>query len=348
MSVCRHEAPRRAVRAIVWLQCLMLLIAGAACDHIELEDRPAALRVPVRIEFDWTADPEAAPEEMIVYFYRVGERASTRNPLRYVYELRGCSGGTVMLPSGYYCAVCHNTDTECHGLTGHDAYDSFGLRLADYAQVSAAQFTRPVKVPGAEDERLAMAAEYIWVASLEGISVRPLAETGEEAQTLVFEMCPVTQHYKFVVRHPSNITASTRLSASVSGMASTVHPALGMTGEETVTHSFVLETNDKGELEGHLLTFGHCGSRPIGTRSGEEDEYEEGLHRLVLTNGTGWSCTHDVTRHLHEYESDPGSPAEADIIVELDTLTVPSPPPQGSGFFPQVGGWSGDDETISM
>lgn len=332
---------------LLWIQALALTLITTGCDHIELEDRPVSLRVPVRIEFDWTADPQAAPEEMTLYFYRISERGSTRNPLRYVYELRGCSGGTVMLPSGYYCAVCHNTDTDCHGLTGHENYDSFGIRLSDYMSTATSQYSRPIKVPGAEDERIATAADYIWIASLEGISVRQNPDPDSEMMTLVFEMIPVTQHYKFVVRNPSNITPSTRLSASVSGMASTIHPARGVTGEETVTHSFVVEANDKGELEGHLLTFGHCGNRPIGTRADDAD-HEEGIHNLVITDGHGWSYTHDITRFIHEYEEGPIIPYVEDITVVLDTLTVPLPPMQGGGMSPNVGGWTGEDEIITM
>ncbi|MDE7159453.1 MAG: DUF5119 domain-containing protein [Muribaculaceae bacterium] len=330
--------------ALLTSMLLMLLTMAAGCDHIELEERPASLRVPVKIVFDWEAAPEAAPKEMTVYFYRMSERGMTRNPLRYVYELRGSTGGTIMIPSGYYCAVCHNSDTDCHGLTGHDTYEDFGIRLSDLTSASPTHFTRPLKVPGAEDERLAWSADYMWVSAVEGFTVRASADAAAEPLTLVFEMLPVTHHYTFIVHHPSNLTLSTRLNASVSGMSGTVHPARGVTGEETVTHSFLMEANDRGELEGHLLTFGHCGNRPLSTRADEEPA--EGLHILALSNDRGWSHTHDVTSHIHDYHSSPGISDPENIVVELDSLTLPPPLLQGGGAAVGVGGWTGTDEIL--
>ncbi len=131
------------------------------------------------------------------------------------------------------------------------------------------------------------------------------------------------------------------ITASISGMASTVHPGRDATGDETVTHLFAMDATSNGNLIGRLLTFGHCASKPL-SRSDNDDEVPHHLTVFAdMGDGKSWYSAHDVTEQIHGSSRD-------NIVVVLDSVSFPQHGAGGTGFQPTVNGWSGNHETVGM
>lgn len=322
---------------------ILVCMVPQGCEHRDLCYEHPHTRVPLVVEFDWSSDVDASPNGMTVHFFRIGSRATSP----YIFDFKGRDGGQIVLPAGVYAALCYNNDSDSHGFVGYDSHENFGLRLGDLQRLGNMSLS-PARLPraeGAENERMANAPDSIWVASLSEVVVdAPVPGTGNTTSKAVvrFEMQTVVHHYTFIIHNPINFTNSISISASVSGMAGTVHPGRSMTGDETVTHAFEMTSTSDGGLVGHLLTFGHCSGNPIGARDSDSDD---GVHKLVvyatLSDGQNWYSTHDVTAQIH------GSHV-ADCVVELDSLALPKPSLSGGGLQPSVGGWKEYHETVGM
>lgn len=326
-----------AARLMLLLSALLAL-AGmtASCDHREFLYENPSKRVQVTVEFDWSDDPGAMPEGMTVYFFREGSSA------RSAFDFKGKKGGTISIMPGRYRAICHNNDSDRHGFTGEDDFDGFGIRLNDNRNAGDLLGRNNYLRTG--DERIAHSPDSMWVASLPLVEIEARDPVAPSAPQIIrFRMLPVVNRYTFIIHNPLNFNNSISVGATVSGLAGTVHPSRGATGDETVTHYFSMSPLRDGGLFGEFLTFGHCGGRPLGSRSGEENE--EGTHILVIhatmSNGKRWSSTHDITAQIH------GSPVP-DCVIRLDSLVFPEPP-GGGGVAPTVNGWTnGTNEDISM
>ncbi len=335
-------------RICSWLSFLFVFLLSS-CDHIELEYRQDVKRVRVEVEFDWTSDPEASPSEMVVYFYRIGDRSNkstsnTRAGTRYTFEFNGREGGLITLPPGQYAAISHNNDSGSHGFVGLDSYEEFGLSLRD--------FERATVSGNSDSERKAHIPDDIWCGTIPSILITVPENGSQEQEPLkaVFTMQSVVWNVTFVIHHPINYTSDTKVNADITGMSGKIHPASWLTGDETVTHTFPMTPDDKGNLVGHLRTFGHCTGRPAATRQDDnESDAKEALHFLHLTNGKGWKSSHNVTKQIHEYAETYHPTSRDEIIIEMDSVFLPEPTGSaGPGFIPTVGGWQGSQETVGM
>ncbi|MDE6278290.1 MAG: DUF5119 domain-containing protein [Muribaculaceae bacterium] len=330
----RHAAGR----CLTLLAALFSIFIPSACNHREfLYDEPSG-RATVEVMFDWSADPQASPRGMTVYFFRSGSKS--RAPI--AYDFKGRNGGTVSLTPGVYSAICHNSDSDRHGFVDQDSYDDFGIRLNDHRNAGNLSNSSAV-APHSGDERIAHFPDSMWVASIPMFIIEAPAPTDTHREIITFAMQPVVHHYTFLIHNPLNFNNSISVSASLSGMASTVHPGRSATGDETVTHLFNMTPTPDGGLFGEILTFGHCGSGDINSRDGGDDSPEK-PHVLVvrasLSDGQNWTSSHDVTDQIH------GSRVP-DCVIRLDSIAFPKPT-GGSGFSPSVGGWIGSQENVGM
>lgn len=321
------------------IMSILVLCVTTGCEHREfLYDVPSK-RVPVIVEFDWSADPGANPEGMTVYFFRVGSKQNTG----FAYDFKGREGGTLSLMPGVYSAICHNNDSDRHGFVGEDSYDEFGLRLNDHRDAGDLHSNSNSYLRNA-DERIAHSPDSMWIATIEMFAIDsrdPLDPGRAEPLVLHFDMQPVVNHYTFHIKNPINFNKSISVSATISGMASSIHPGRGSTGDETVTHLFNMSPTADGNLRGDLLTFGHCKNKPFGARAEEDDDVP---HVLVvyatMADGKRWSSVHDVTNQIHN------SPTP-DCVVLLDSIAFPKST-SGGGVSPSVGGWTGTSEPVGM
>lgn len=320
---------------------IVLTLISSACRHREFLYEQPSKRIPVIVEFDWSLDPGASPEEMTVYFFRISPTQSKN----IAYDFKGRDGGEITLSPGVYAAICHNNDSDRHGFVGYDSFDEFGIRLNDNRNAgnlnsSTSSFLR------SENERISHSPDSMWVASVATFVIdapNPSDVSTRAPKVIRFKMQPVVSHYTFFVHNPLNFNNSISVSATLSGMASTVHPGRNATGDETVTHLFNMVPTRDGGLFGEFLTFGHCGGKPLGTRAGEDDSTVP--HILVIhatmADGKRWSSVHDVSDQIHSSDVQ-------DCVIRLDSLAFPQGSGSGGGWSPSVGGWIGGQEHVGM
>ncbi len=326
-------------RIAAFVMSILALCVTAGCEHREfLYDVPSK-RVPVTVEFDWKADPGANPEGMTVYFFRVGSKQTSG----IAYDFKGREGGSLSLMPGVYSAICHNNDSDRHGFVGEASYDEFGLRLNDNRNAGDLHGNANSYLRNA-DERIAHSPDSMWVATIDMFAIDardPLDPGRAEPIVLHFAMQPVVNHYTFHLRNPINFNKSLSVTATISGMAASVHPGRNSTGDETVTHLINMSPTADGNLRGDILAFGHCKGRPLDSRAGDEADVP---HILIvyatMADGTRWSSVHDVTEQIHN------SPTP-DCVVLVDSVAFPQHG-GGGGVSPSVGGWTGSSEPIGM
>ena len=335
----RRLALHRYSGIALLLVILVSLLVPMSCEHREFVYDLPSKRVPVTVEFDWSRDPGAAPKGMTVYFFRVGSKSNSAA----TYDFLGRDGGSITLSPGIYGAICHNNDSDRHGFVGTESFDEFGIRMNDHRGAGDINNTPGVH-PHNEDERIAHTPDSMWVASIQmfEIMARDPGDTSPaRPQIIRFDMHPVVNHYTFHIHNPLNFNKSISVSATISGLAGTVHPGRGVNGEETVSHLFSMSPTAGGGLFGEILTFGHCGGDSIWSRDGEDSSVPHVLVvRAILSNGTVWNSVHDVTEQIHGSES-------PDCVVELDSVAFPKSTAT-EGWAPSVGGWTGSQESIGM
>lgn len=312
---------------------ILLVCIVAGCNHREFRTESPSQRAAVEVEFDWSLDPDASPAEMTVYFFRAG--ANYSRPI--AYDLKGKNGGTVTLSPGVYAAICHNNDSDRHGFVGLNSFEEFGIHLNDNINTGGMQSGSSYLKTG--DERIAHSPDYMWVGSIAVVEIKsPDATSGGKPQVVRFEMQPVVAHYTFHICNPENFNNSISVSATISGMAGTLHPGRGMTGEETVTHLFEMSPTPDGNLFGEILTFGHCGGNSLRSRA--DNAHILTIH-ATMADGKRWNSVHDVTDQIHN------SPT-TDCVIRLDSLSFPTSTGNEGGFSPTVGDWTGTQEPVGM
>lgn len=326
---------------------MLLIVAGlllSGCDHIELDYPGTTLKpVPVKVEFNWANDPEADPSGMAVYFFRLDTKTKTKGgklpPA--AFDFKGRDGGLVSITPGTYAVICHNNDSDRHGYVGYNVYEEFGLSLTNMRDDGRGFNFRSVKARDFGDERIATEPDNIWISSVDIVEIATASERGE-IQVISLDMQSVVHTYTFIVRKAVNYNPSVTLSAAVSGMAGTVHPGLGVTGDETVIHTFGMRTTSSGGLIGKLLTFGHCSGKQIGSRQPEANVRNHSfVVSAILEDGTSWYSAHDVTEKIHTYP-------HQDVVVTIDSIVFPKPVVESGGFIPTVEDWVGETVIIGM
>lgn len=339
MNNIRNFSSINKFSAGLYVIATLISLLFSSCDHREFLYEEPSSRAILEVEFDFSDYPGASPEGMTVIFYRKGSsRPST-------YEFKGSSGGKVNLAPGVYKAICHNNDSDRHGYISTHSYDEMGIRVIDNRD-AAERYGLPAEALRNENERLAHYPDSLWVASIDNfvVEVPDRNESSQNApsQRITFEMQSVVSCYKFYIHNVINFQSSLSPTATISGMAGTVHPGQGKTGEETVTHLFSLSRLNDGSLYGEMLTFGHCASNDFSSRTDSRADASPHILviRAMLNNGTYWESTHDVTEQIHNSE-------DKDCIIHIYNLEFP-PASGPGGFYPTVGEWGGQKEEITM
>ncbi|MDE7401852.1 MAG: DUF5119 domain-containing protein [Muribaculaceae bacterium] len=323
-------------KAASMLLMMMMVLMITACEHREFLMETPPPGVAVTVEFDWSNDPQANPSEMTVYFFR--QNSKSGHPI--AFDLTGKNGGSVTLTPGIYSAICHNNDSDRHGFTGYDSFDTFGIRLND--NINGSGMHSGASFHSAGDERLAHYPDQMWVGALATVEIEAQDNSKNYAPRIVrFEMLPVVSHYIFYINNPLNFNNSISVSATISGLASTIHPGRGTTGDETVTHLFEMSPTPEGNLFGEILTFGHCGGNSLQSRADEDSGPHILTIHATMSDGQRWNSAHDVTDQIHRSET-------KDCVIRLDSFSFPHNTGDGAGFSPTVDGWDGSQEPVGM
>lgn len=167
--------------------------------------------------------------------------------------------------------------------------------------------------------------DMLWSDHAEGIGLNQ--ETA--APTITLYPAVSVCRYTVEIRNAKNLKYVSGVGSSISGLAGGLLPGAGadaLTGERvTIPFDAVTGKDKDGEktvITGGLLTFGH--------KTGNN-------HTLtvyaVLTDGSKWYYTYDVTDQIHS------APDPRNVHIVLDGLPLPKPIVNGGGFQPEVEDW---------
>lgn len=286
----------------------------------------------VTMLFDWSLHPEASPATMSVYLFPDDGSESLR------YEFTGCEGGAVRVPDGRYTAIAINSDMESMKVRNAHSLAEFDVSLRDAYEMQglSVRSADVPRAPGAEQERMTMAAEHLYRARVDDVVV---ALSRHSRSTLVLQPVDVAEHYSISISEVDNLEGVNVISASLSGMAGAMLMNEAAPAGERVTISFELTATGERCVEGELLALGHCG----GSRS-EADDNDVRHHitvYAVLNDGSQWYHSFDVTDQIHRAGG-------GECAISLRGLTLPASGPSGGGFDISVGGWEVVPQILPM
>ncbi len=310
---------------------LLMAVALAACENKELcYDHTHT--VMLNVQFDWSADPEAAPESMSLYLFPKDGGETLR------YDFAGCTGGTIKVTRGEYDAICLNSDTRNIRLDGTHAHSAFeiytgeGELFASLTNTLGVLSTGAPRAAGSDDQSVVLQPEMLWAASVTDLYLDGEVAPGKSRLDAALTLSPerIVATYHVTITGIENVRYLQGISATISDMAGGFHPAAATLSSRTVTIPFDMTFDrDEATATGTMLTFGHC----------PEDETRN--HHLmvyaVMSDGGRYYFDLDVADEIHR-ASATGS---RDIYITIDGLNLPAPVGGGSGggLVPSIDDW---------
>lgn len=291
---------------------LLALFTLTSCHHKELcEEHPCG--ISLRVEFQWDAAPDAAPEGMTVWFYPDDRTKPVRR-----FDFTGRDGGEATLPTGSYRAIACNNDTEATHLGATDRYD------AHYAYTGECDILYPLSghlasyISREGDERVITEPDMLWGCGSDIINVTPY--TG----TIILRPEERVCRWTYEVRNIKGMELISQTSASLSGLSPSVITATGTASAiERVTLSMEAHLLSSNALGGEFLTFG-C----------PEPEENRLLLYVITTDGRKLIIgrdlpSHDVTGQITH------APDRRKVHIVIDGLDIPVP--DSPGYPPSLG-----------
>lgn len=329
---------RAMLRHIIASLGIVLCLCSCQNQQELSYDEAHKTRRTIEVVFDWSLHPDAEPATMSLYLFPDDGGAALR------YEFANRNGGRISVPVGRYTAFAFNSDTENILPRNTGALHTFELYLRDAYEMQGLSVRSDFvpRAPGAENERITSAAESLWIARVPELNV----EEGSDQSPITLALIPAdaVYHYTVDITGVKNLAGVTSLSASLSGMAGSLFPHDGSVSDENVSITFGLEPSSDSSLSGRLHTFGHCGRSRTRTRADDDDEHV--LHQLtvyaVLSDGSRWYHSYDVTEHIHS------SMSEGTTSLTVDGLELPEAVAGSGGFNIDVGEWTQVSELLHM
>ncbi len=305
-----------------------VIASWTSCEHKDLcTDHTHT--ISLNVIFDWQKAPDASPASMALYLY--SEQGG--EPLRYDFADR--RGGVIRVPSGRYAALCLNSDNtdwaQFRGMSDIRTFEVFTREAQTLRGYSLATRSLP-RVEGTENESIVATPGMTWSGRLDGIDLH--YTDGEQSITLLPE--EAVCHYTVDIINIINLKyfKGLTLDGTLSSMAQGYLPGLNRATDTCVTLPFTADvSDDKTSVHGEFLTFGDC---PTTLTSHALTVY------VILTDGTKWYCTFDVTDRIHSADD------RRHVHILLDGLTLPKPIVNGGGFQPSVDEWQSVDVDIEM
>lgn len=306
------------MRIVICAIATVVMLILASCEHKELcYTDPDA--VYIHVTFDWRYAPDARPESVSLYLYPAGGGEVLR------YEFTDRAGGIIRVPAGDYDAVCLNSDTKnlCYRnierITTFEVTTETATPLSGLSSLELRSESAP-RAFGTKNERVAMPAEKLWNDHKEDICLG----NASGSQEVTFYPKPSHCTYTVEIRNVNNVKYLSGLSGSLSGLSGGVLVGVDEISPEYVTIPFGMEKSWGKNITGCFLTFGHY-------------SLAQNTHQLtiyaVLTNGSKWYYSYDVTDQVHS------APDQHNVHIILDELPLPESIPGGGGFQASVDEW---------
>lgn len=349
---------RLALLTLAALGCSLL----QGCRHKDLCYHHLHV-VKLDLIFDWRDAPDATCKGMSVYFFP-DDPASGLEVKRF--DFMDNEGGEISLPAGDYHILCHNLDTDVIDFRGperHNTYEAYTRDGGIFEPVGI--WTSSNKVPRAKDaeyEQVSICPEQLWGCSATSVKVTPqgvsyicIPESEKEPwlglppvvtrNTITLYPHDLMCHYTYEIRNVSNIDLIDKMSASLSGMSSSLFIFGESLGYEGMTLPFAARKSDDGRIVGEFLTFGHHPDNPTPHRLMLYVWHKDGRQLVYGTTDRQW----DVTDQVHT------APDRRHVHLIVDGLDIPDPIGPGSGegdegaaFQPDIDDWWVVNVDISM
>lgn len=313
----------------------------SACEHHELCYDHSHVTY-INVVFDWEKAPSASPKSMSLYLLPTGGGM----PIRH--DFGNATGGLIRVPIGKYSAICINSDTEGVVCRNTDRRETFEVTtrttdlLSDFYPRKKGRTEIP-RAEGTENERVALAADWLWSSHAEDIDIgaESFSVGGvdiKEKELRLFPEKSVNLH-TVEIRNAKNLGYVTSVRGTLTSMSGGILPGFGpkVLTDERVTIPFDVSISSDGKtITGKVLTFGHCPSQTA-------------VHTLtiyaILADGSKWYYTYDVTPQMHGASG--GDPLEGGHIL-LEDLPLPKPIEGDGGFQPSIDEWQDVDIGIEM
>lgn len=305
-----------------------VIASSSSCEHKDL-CMDHTHTVSLNVIFDWRNAPDAAPASMALYLYSElgGE------PLRYDFTDR--RGGVIRVPFGRYSALCLNSDNtdwaQFRGMSDIGTFEVFTREAQTLRGYDLATRSLP-RAEGTENESMVAAPGMTWSGRLDGIDLN-YTDSDRNITLLPEEsVC----HYTVDIVDITNLryVEGLTLDGTLSSMAQGYLPGQNRVTDTRSTLPFTVDvSDDKTSVHGEFLTFGDC---PTTLTNHALTVY------VILTDGTKWYCTFDVTDQIHSAAD------RRHVHIVLDGLTLPKPIVNGGGFHPEIEDWQSVNVDISM
>lgn len=296
----------------------MAIAAGLACGAC-IYDYPDKDCVEpgsgLRVMFDWSADPTAAPEGMSTLFYPVGGGDYWQ------YELP-LEGGVAGVPDGEYNIVCFNNDTSSILFENQDDYDKAlvttrAARLTDGFSTDY-PYSQPPRRGAEASQPVVAAPDVVWGGS------RGRFRIDGNDTLLVLHPAPLVARYTVTVTHVVNIESASQVSMALSGLSAGRMLSTSDMIPVDVTVPASMRRTGVDTLGGWMLAFGRDDDAP----------------RCLLSI---YVMFRDGTRKVYEYDVTgivDNAPDPLDVHIPIEGLEFPEvDTSSGTGMEVGVDDW---------
>ncbi len=286
---------------------LVLVLSLQSCEQKELCYDHSHM-TDLRVDFDWSAAPEARPRTMVLRFYKLdGSHYITR-------EFSSTTSVNLRIAPGEYKILFHNGELENIDEIG-DSYSAYRLstKSREILDPMGRGGAAPPRPDHSRGEPVKSAPEQVWAGNYEYVQVLPYTEN----QSVVLTPREVTSHYTIELSNVENMKNDVDLSAALTGLSESWSLSDGKPAGNAVTTPIALEKIDNHTLRASFYAFGHCHDI-------------ENKHTFSVYTSNNVYFDFDVTDRMHEASN----PHEIKIII--DGLKLPEP---DTGMSPDIDPW---------
>lgn len=343
----RKMTVMRYVMGVVAVVAMMLL---SSCEHKELcFDHVHGAKL--KVVFDWSKSPGAAPEEMCLFLYPVntdskGETKTYGKPI--MYQFAGHDGGYIAnLSPGRYMMFCYNSDVDCIDFKDEASFYSFEA----YATTGQIDVKSSKKAPVADStQRIAWQPNPFYTARSEDVlielteteaMIRPYGSKSDgdqydvsgDSHVITFYPELSVDRYNIRIEGMTNLQYASSFAGSLSGMSEGLYVG---TNEISDTKVIVpieeINSDGKSTLTANgIRVFGHVGK--------DGDPRHWLFIYVIMSDGQLRYKEYDVTDQID------GAKDPKDVEIVLKGFELPKVESKG-GFQPTIEDW--DEERIDI
>lgn len=318
----------------LWPVAVSLILWAGVTSCIFQDGLYCPDKIPLKINNDWKAAPEATPEGMAYIFFP----DDGGEPWRF--DFPGREAGKVNLSIGKYKFLSYNDDTYnviFHTDGGYDSYEAYTQEKDLLGSIP--QSDRGDSVPEGISERVVECPDMMWGCAYydfslkyDGVRYTPFATLQPDMMleyspdyVLTAAQSPLTARYTFRIEDIENLSGVKSMSAALSGMAGSMMLASRIKGDYPSTLSLKASIIDSTAAGGNFCTFGIP----------PEPSADNILSLfVVIKDGRRFCYQFDVTDQVRSAPD----PMNVCLIVKGLTLEVPDTGGD-TGFDVVVDGW---------